>query len=64
MDTEILTALSNININSETAEIIMAQYLKYQYFELLTRMVAGVAGLAFVFCAFSKVLKSCPKDCD
>jgi len=34
MDKELLTALQNVNINSESAEVIMGQYMTYKYAEL------------------------------
>jgi len=34
MDKELLTALQNVNINIESAEVIMGQYMTYKYVEL------------------------------
>ena len=48
---ELLNALSTMNINSDTAEVIMGQYMQYKYVELASNsliMAIFAAGLAVV----------------
>ena len=51
METEIAQALSNVNINSETAQIVMAEYMRYKYIKLATALFIFTPilwGLCFV----------------
>ena len=48
---ELLNALSTMNINSDTAEVIMGQYMQYKYVELASNsliMAIFAVGLAVV----------------
>ena len=54
-DKEILNALSNVNINSDTAEIVMREWAKVQYVEmgLIVLLVVIFLGAAMAFLFFS-----------
>lgn len=47
---QLISALQNVNINSDTAAQIAEQYFRYQYVELAVSSIG--AGLFFAFFAF------------
>ena len=53
MKTELMQALSNANINSDSAEIIASEYISYLYF---SKVIGSVAG-TIILCALLLLLK-------
>lgn len=54
MKTELIQALSNANINSDSAEIIASEYISYLYF---SEVVSNVS-MVIILCSLFVVLKS------
>lgn len=49
MKTELIQALSNANINSESAEIIASKYISYLYFSEVIGSLVGVIFISILF---------------
>jgi len=45
MKTELIQALSNANINSDSAEIVASKYISYLYFSELISNLSGIIGV-------------------
>jgi|TARA_R100000479_G_C6310768_1_gene173940 hypothetical protein len=54
MKTELIQALSNANINSDSAEIIASEYISYLYF---SEVISNVS-MVIILCSLFMVLKS------
>jgi hypothetical protein len=57
MEQEIIQALSNININSETAEALMQEYVRLQYMKIgiVGALLLPVAwGMMYILCVIVK----------
>jgi hypothetical protein len=54
MKTELIQALSNVNINSNSAEIIASEYISYLYFSKVISNVSTV----IIICSLFMLLKS------
>ena len=54
MKTELIQALSNANINSDSAEIIASEYISYLYF---SEVISNVS-MVIILCALFMLLKS------
>jgi hypothetical protein len=53
METELIQALSNVNINSESAEIIASEYMRYLYFSKIISYVS----MTIILCPFLILVK-------
>jgi len=54
METELIQALSNANINSDSAEIIANEYLSYLYFSKIISGASGmILGFTLIYCFYS-----------
>lgn len=54
METELIEALSNANINSDSAEIIASKYISYLYF---SEVISNVS-MVIILCSLYLLLKS------
>lgn len=54
MKKELIQALSNANINSESAEIIASEYISYLYF---SEVISNVS-MVIILCSIFMLLKS------
>lgn len=54
MKTELIQALSNANINSDSAEIIASKYISYLYF---SEVISSIS-YTLIICALFLLLKS------
>jgi len=61
METELIQALSNANINSDSAEIIASEYISYLYFsEIISNVSMTIILCSFLIlgkCIFSTIRK-------
>jgi len=55
MKTELIQALSNANINSDSAEIIASEYISYLYFSEVISSVSTVIILCTLFTLFKSI---------
>lgn len=55
MKTELIQALSNLNINSDSAEIIASEYISYLYFSSVLDAVM-IVSLFFAIAYFIRII--------
>lgn len=63
MKTELIQALSNLNINSDSAEIIASEYISYLYFSQAISSLSSTIALCSIaatgYYLFRAIVKCC-----
>lgn len=64
MKTELIQALSNANINSDSAEIIASEYISYLYFSKAISSVSSTIALCGIAVTGYYIFRSIVKYCE
>jgi hypothetical protein len=64
MKAELIQALSNLNINSDSAEIIASEYISYLYFSGAISSVSVVIGLWSIAVTMYYLFRFIVKHCE